>query len=212
MDDLSQTIALTLGAGWASGINLYAAILVLGLLGATGQVDLPTGLEILSNPLVLAGAGTMYVVEFFADKVPGVDTLWDGLSTFVRIPAGAMMAAGAVPEIGPGTDILAAFVGGGMATAAHTAKASSRVAINTSPEPFSNWAASIGEDIAVVVGLFTALNHPILFIVLIVVFLLLLAWLLPKLWRGIKAVFRAIGRLFGGGGQDKTGQGKATEP
>jgi hypothetical protein len=199
VEDLTQTIALSLGAGWASGINLYAAILVLGFLGATGRVDLPEGLEVLTDPLVMLAAGFMYVVEFFADKIPGVDSAWDTLHTFVRVPAGAMLAAGAVGDVGAGAELAALLVGGGMAAGSHAAKAGTRALINTSPEPVTNWTASVLEDIGVVAGLWTALNHPALFLVLLALFVLLLVWLLPKLWRGIKRVFRAIGRLFGGG-------------
>lgn len=199
MEDLTQTLALTLGAGWASGINLYAAILVIGFMGATGRMDLPEGLDILADPLVMLAAGVMYVVEFFADKVPGVDSAWDTLHTFVRIPAGALMAAGAIGDVGAGGELAAMLVGGGMAAGSHAMKAGSRVLINTSPEPFTNWAASITEDIGVIGGLWLALNHPVLFLIALVLFVLLLVWLLPKLWRGIKKVFSAIGRWFGGG-------------
>ena len=153
MEDLTQTLALTLGAGWASGINLYAAILVIGFMGATGRLELPEGLELLSDPLVMLAAGAMYVVEFFADKIPGVDTVWDTLHTFIRIPAGAMMAAGAVGDVGAGADLAAMLVGGGMAAGTHAAKAGTRALINTSPEPFSNWTASITEDLGVIGGL-----------------------------------------------------------
>lgn len=198
MEDLTQTLALTLGAGWASGINLYAAILVIGFMGATGRLELPEGLELLSDPLVMLAAGAMYVVEFFADKIPGVDTAWDTLHTFIRIPAGAMLAAGAVGDVGAGTELAAMLVGGGMAAGTHAAKAGTRALINTSPEPFSNWTASITEDVGVIGGLWLALNHPVLFLIAMVAFILLLIWLLPKLWRGIKSVFAGIGRLFGG--------------
>jgi hypothetical protein len=199
VEDLTQTLALTLGAGWASGINLYAAILVIGFMGATGRLDLPEGLELLTDPLVMLAAGAMYVVEFFADKIPGVDTAWDTLHTFIRIPAGAMLAAGAVGDVGAGAELAAMLVGGGMAAGTHAAKAGTRALINTSPEPFSNWTASITEDLGVIGGLWLALNHPVLFLIALVLFILLLIWLLPKLWRGIKSVFSAIGRLFGGG-------------
>jgi hypothetical protein len=197
LEDITQTLALTLGAGWASGINLYAAILVLGFLGATGRMDLPAGLEVLSDPLVMFAAGLMYVVEFITDKVPGVDTGWDTLHTFVRIPAGALLAAGAIGDLGLGAELAAGIMGGGMAAASHAAKAGTRVLINTSPEPFTNWTASILEDFAVVAGLITAINHPVVFLVLLVLFVTLLIWLLPKLWRGIKRVFGAMARLFG---------------
>ncbi len=198
MDDLIQTLALTLGASWASGINLYAAVLVLGLAGATGAVDLPAGLEILSDPLVLMAAGAMYLVEFFADKVPGVDSAWDGLSTFVRIPAGAMMAMGAAGDLGPGWDLAVGLLGGGVAAVTHAAKSGTRVLINTSPEPFTNWTASVAEDLGVLGGLLLALQHPAVFLVLLALFFVLLIWLLPRLWRGIRGLFRTIGRWFGG--------------
>lgn len=198
MDDLTSTLALMLGAGWASGINLYAAVLVLGLLGASGYIDLPAGLAILSDPLVIAAAGLMYCIEFFADKVPGVDTGWDTLHTFIRIPAGALLAAGAVGGIAPGAELAAGLVGGGLAAASHAAKAGTRVLINTSPEPFTNWTASIAEDLGVVGGILLALTHPAAFIAALAVFLLLLVWLLPRLWRGIRRVFGAIVRLFRG--------------
>ena len=197
MEDLTQTLALSLGAGWASGINLYAAILVIGFMGATGRLDLPEGLELLSDPLVIFAAGAMYVVEFVTDKIPGVDTAWDTLHTFVRIPAGAMLAAAAVGDVGAGTELAAMLMGGGIAAGSHAAKAGTRALINTSPEPFSNWTASIAEDIGVIGGLWLALNHPVLFLVALFLFVLLLIWLLPKLWRGIKLVFSSIGRLFG---------------
>lgn len=195
--DITQTIALTMGVAWASGINLYAAILMLGYLGTTGSLDLPPHLEVLSNPMVMLAAGLMYCVEFFTDKVPGVDTGWDGLSTFIRIPAGAVLAAGAVGEVGTAAQLAAGIAGGTLATGSHVTKAGTRVLINTSPEPFTNWFASVGEDVAVIAGLWTALYHPVLFIVLLVVFILLMVWLLPKLWRGIKKAFAFIGRLFG---------------
>jgi hypothetical protein len=140
-----------------------------------------------------------------------VDTAWDGLHTFIRIPAGAILAAGAVGDVGAGAEIAAALLGGGMAAASHAAKSGTRVLINTSPEPFTNWTASIVEDFAVVGGLITAVSHPVVFLVILVLFLVLLVWLLPKLWRGIKRVFGAIARLFRGGGpkdeQEPRGQG-----
>ncbi|MFT5181341.1 MAG: hypothetical protein ACI8S3_001223 [Alphaproteobacteria bacterium] len=194
---IAETIALTLGVAWASGINLYAAIVMLGLLGTTGNIDLPPDLLILQNPLVIAAAGFMYIVEFFADKVPGVDTGWDTIHTFIRIPAGAVLAAGAVGDVNAGVELAALITGGTLAGVTHATKAGSRALINTSPEPFTNWTASIAEDLAVFGGLWVALHHPWVFIGLLVAFILLMIWLLPKIWRGIKALARAIGRLFG---------------
>ena len=194
---IAETIALTLGVAWASGINLYAAIAVLGIMGSTGNIDLPPDLLILQNPLVIGAAGLMYMVEFCADKVPGVDTGWDAIHTFIRIPAGAVLAAGAVGDVNAGVELAAFIVGGSLAGATHATKAGSRALINTSPEPVSNWSASIAEDLAVIGGLWIALNHPWVFIGLLVVFIVLMIWLLPKIWRGLKAVARTIGRFFG---------------
>ena len=197
LNQIAETLSLTMGAAWASGINLYAAILVLGLLGKTGNIDLPTNLLILQNPLVIGAAGVMYIVEFVADKVPGIDTGWDSVHTFIRIPAGVLMAAGAVGDVNPAMAVAAGILGGGMAAASHATKSGSRVIINASPEPFTNWGASVTEDLAVVGGLWAALNYPWRFIALMIVFILLMIWLLPKLWRGIKNGFSFIGRLFG---------------
>lgn len=191
-----DTLALMLGAAWASGINLYAAVLVLGWLSGSGHIALPPDLQILSNPLVLLAAGGMYTIEFFADKIPGVDTGWDALHTFIRIPAGALMAAGAAQgfELGPAAELAALLAGGGVAGASHAAKAGTRVMINTSPEPFSNWGASVAEDAAVVGGLWAALYNPWLFLTLFILFVILVAWLLPRLWRALGRVGAAVRR------------------
>jgi hypothetical protein len=191
-------IATTLGVAWASGINLYAAMFMLGWMGSSGSMDLPPDLEVLANPLVMGAAGVMYCVEFFADKIPGVDTGWDALHSFIRIPAGAMLASGAISPLGPEAELAGLILGGALSAGSHLTKAGSRVLINTSPEPFTNWAASIGEDVAVIGGLWAALHHPWWFIAALVLFILLMAWLLPKIWRGIRALFSRIGRLFGG--------------
>lgn len=195
---LINTISLTMGAAWASGINLYATIFMLGILGANNVIALPPSLELLTNPLVIGAAGIMYFVEFFADKIPAVDSTWDAVHTFIRIPLGALLAAGAVGEVNPAVTTAAFLLGGTMAAGTHAAKAGTRVLINTSPEPFTNIAASVTEDVAVVGGLWTALNYPLVFIAFIVAFALFLIWALPKLWRGIKKVFGAIARLFRG--------------
>jgi hypothetical protein len=155
-----ETIALSMGIGWASGINLYAAIFMLGALGSSGNLTLPPDLLILQDPMVIAAAGFMYVVEFVADKIPGVDTGWDVLHTFIRIPAGAVLAAGAVGGLAPGAELAAAIAGGTLAAGAHATKAGTRALINTSPEPFTNWTSSITEDVAVIGGLWAALYNP----------------------------------------------------
>ena len=195
--DILNTISLSMGAGWASGINLYATVFVLGFLNSTGNIHLPADLQVLSNPLVMLAAGGMYVVEFFADKIPGLDTVWDSIHTFIRIPAGAILAAGALGDVSPAAELAGAILGGGMAAASHATKAGTRVLINASPEPFTNWIASLSEDVVAVGGLYASLHYPWAFLIGLALFVLLLIWLLPKLWRGIKKLFRGIGRLFG---------------
>ncbi|MGD9974465.1 MAG: DUF4126 domain-containing protein [Desulfatirhabdiaceae bacterium] len=197
LNNISHIIALTMGVAWASGINLYAAILMLGLLGSTGNITLPPDLLILTNPMVIFASGAMYLVEFVADKIPGVDTGWDALHTFIRIPAGAILAANAVGNVNPAVALAAGILGGGLSAGSHTFKAGIRGLINTSPEPFTNWTASVLEDLTVVAGLWMALHYPWLFIGLLVMFILLMIWLLPKIWRGIKKAFIFLRRLPG---------------
>ena len=195
-DAVTAVIAITLGVGWASGINLYAAMLALGLMQRLGYATLPAGLEILSDPLVIAAAALMYMVEFVVDKAPGADTGWDAIHTFVRLPAGALLAAGAVGDVAPAAELAAAILGGGMAAGSHSLKAGGRALINTSPEPFSNWTASITEDVAVIAGLWVALQYPVVFLILLTVFLAALIWLLPKIVRGLRALGQRVGRVF----------------
>ena len=187
--DTVQIIALTMGTAWASGINLYAAVFMLGYLGSTGHVLLPAELEVVTDPLVMSSAGLMYCIEFFADKTPGVDTAWDTVHTFIRIPLGAVLAMGAVGDTTPAVELAAFLVGGSLTAATHATKTGSRILINTSPEPASNWAASIGEDIMVIGGIWTAVNHPWIFLGLLIIFIGLMVWLLPKIWRGIQNIF-----------------------
>ena len=194
---LITVISLTMGVAWASGINLYAALLVLGIGGASGNIDLPESLLVLQDPMVIAAAGLMYMVEFGADKIPGVDTVWDTIHTFVRIPAGALLAASMVGDVTPAIEISAGILGGTMAATAHVTKAGARLAANASPEPFTNWGLSIAEDVAVFVGLWAAINHPLLFIIMLAAFFALAVWLLPKIWRAVKAIARKLGQWTG---------------
>lgn len=188
-------LALALGSAWGSGLNLYATVLILGGLDAMGAVTLPDNLQVLASPWVLAAAALMYFIEFFADKIPGLDSIWDMIHTFIRIPAGALMAAGALGGmdfLSPEMQTVAGLVGGGaIAAGTHAAKAGTRAVVNTSPEPFSNWALSIVEDVMVFGGMALALFNPVAFLIGLALFALLLAWLLPKIWRGIM-------RFFGG--------------
>ncbi len=197
-EQIIQAITLAMGAAWASGVNLYAAILTLGVLGVSGSMVLPPELQVLQHPMVLTAAGLMFAVEFCADKIPGLDTGWDAIHTFIRIPAGALLAAGAIGEVSPGLSVAAAIVGGVIATSSHVTKSGSRVLINSSPEPFSNWFASLSEDIAVMGGIWLAVKHPYIFLVCFILFIVLMVWLLPRIWGGIKKVFAVLIRPFGG--------------
>lgn len=190
------TISLTMGAAWASGINLYATIAVLGILSLTGNIVLPDSLLVLQDPLVIGAAALMYMVEFFADKTPGVDTGWDTIHTFIRIPAGVMLAAGAVGDVSAPLVVAAGILGGTVSATSHMVKAGSRVLINTSPEPFTNWTASIMEDVAVIGGLYAALHYPIFFLAVFILFILLAILLIPKLWRGICLLYNKIKSIF----------------
>lgn len=195
-DTLIATLALTMGASWASGINLYAALLMLGLGAVTGNITLPDELTILANPLVIGAAGVMYLIEFFADKIPGLDSVWDAAHTFVRIPAGAMLAAGAVGDVSTAMEITAGILGGSAAATSHATKAGTRLMINTSPEPASNWTASLSEDAMVFAGLWAALNHPLIFLGLFIAFIGLAIWLLPKLWALLKGLLMRIAKFL----------------
>ncbi len=192
------TLALTMGTAWAAGINLYATIAILGTLGLTGNMVLPEQLLVLQNPMVIGAAAIMYLVEFFVDKTPGVDTGWDTVHSFIRIPAGVLLAAGAVGDVNPAMVITAGILGGGVAATTHSIKAGTRVLINTSPEPFSNWTASIVEDIAVIGGIFAMLHYPLAFLVFFAVFILASIWLLPKIWTGVKLTFQTVVAFFSG--------------
>jgi len=194
--DTVQIIALALGAAWASGINLYAAIFMLGYLGSSGNIDLPPELMVVTDPLVMFAAGLMYCVEFFIDKTPGFDTAWDTLHTFIRIPAGAVLAVGAIGDVSPAVELAAFLIGGTLAAGSHASKTGARILINSSPEPVTNWTASVAEDLLVIGGIWTALNYPWLFIGALIIFICLMIWLLPKVWKNIKRLFSYIKNTF----------------
>lgn len=187
--DAISSIALASGLSWASGIRLYATVFIVGLLGTLGYVPLPAGLGILTHPVVIGVAGVLCVVEFLADKFPYIDSLWDSVHTFIRIPAGALLAVGAINSADPMIAALVALLGGSLAGATHFTKAGSRALINTSPEPASNIAASFGEDGLWLTGGWLALTHPTVFIGCLIGFIIVMIWFIPKLWRGIKLVF-----------------------
>jgi len=191
-------IGTAAGLGWASGVRLYAVLFFLGLLQLAGVYTLPGDLQALANPWAVGASGFMFLTEFLADKIPGFDSVWDALHTFVRIPAGALLAAAAVAGGDPGMGIAAGLLGGAVAASSHFTKASSRALINTSPEPFSNWAASFTEDIFSVAVLWAAIKFPLLVLGFVLLFVVFAIWILPKLWRGLKRVFRTIRQLISG--------------
>jgi len=192
--DTWQLLALAATLGFASGIRLYAVLFIVGMAGYFGVVSLPPGLAVLAHPLVLAASGFMCFVEFFADKVPGVDTLWDVLHTLIRIPAGAALAAAVFGDSSSATMLAAAILGGTLAAGSHFTKAGSRALINTSPEPFSNWGASLTEDVAVGGLLWLAIVHPLAAALVVGLAILLALWLIPKAWRAGR---HAAGRVSG---------------
>jgi len=196
--DMPQLLALAAALGWASGVRLYLVVLLTGLAGYMGWVPLPNGLHLLAHPVVLAASGFMVFVEFFADKIPGLDSIWDMVHTAIRIPAGAALAAGVFGADHAAMALVAALLGGGFAATAHAAKATTRAAINTSPEPFSNVGASLVEDGMVPVGLWLAVAHPLLFGVLFIAVLVLSVWLIRKSWRFLKSLFGRVARIFSG--------------
>jgi len=185
-----QLVSLAAAMGWASGIRLYAVLFVVGAVGSLGWVPLPTHLQLLSHPVVLAASGGMVLVEFVADKVPWFDSLWDTAHTFIRIPAGALLAAGVFGDAGTAASFAAALVGGTLAAGSHITKTGTRAVVNTSPEPFSNVGLSLGEDAMVGGGLLLAFLHPAVFLGLLVALLLLMLWLLPRLWRAARKALR----------------------
>lgn len=190
-----QSIALAGGLAWASGLRLYVVLLMVGSAGFFGWVTLPPHLQILSHPLVLGTSGTLAAAEFLADKVPGFDSLWDAVHTFIRIPAGALLAAGAIGGLGPDSlplMVAAGLIGGTITAGSHFSKAGTRVAINHSPEPFSNWMVSLFEDLSAPGIVLLALFAPVILLLMLGLAVLVAAWLLPRLWRWISSMLRRI--------------------
>lgn len=191
--DLTQLVALAAVLGFASGIRLYAVLLVVGLVGYAGWVALPAGLAVLQHPFVLIAAGVMFLVEFVADKIPGVDSIWDGIQTFIRIPAGAALAAGVFGGMDSAAwTTAAAILGGTLAATSHFTKADTRAAANTSPEPISNVALSLAEDLAVGGLLWLVMTYPWVAAAIVAALVLLAIWLLPKIFRFVRRVLRAL--------------------
>ncbi|MES2715927.1 MAG: DUF4126 domain-containing protein [Pseudomonadota bacterium] len=196
--DTTHLVALAAALGWASGLRLYAVVFFTGLAGALGWLPLPSGLQVLQHPLVLGAAGLMLVVEFVADKVPGLDSLWDGLHTVLRIPAGAALAGAVFGGDQAAWATVAALLGGTLAATSHVAKATTRAAVNTSPEPFSNIALSLAGDALVPAMLWLAVSHPLWFAAALVLFLVLSVALTLLLFKFLKSLVRSLrGRLGG---------------
>ena len=193
-----ESLGLAMGTAWTSGINLYATIAALGIASRLQMIALPPSLEVLGHPLVITIAVVMYFIEFVADKIPYVDNGWDAVHTFIRVPAGAILAARALGEMHPALELAAILAGGGVALAAHGTKATARLAINTSPEPFSNWFASVGEDVTVLGGLWLSFHYPWLMLLFLALFLAFVAWIFPKIFRLAKRGFRILREKFQG--------------
>jgi hypothetical protein len=196
--DTPQLLALGAALGWASGVRLYAAVFLVGAAGYMGWIDLPQGLQVLQHPGVLAASGFMCFVEFFADKIPLVDSMWDTVHTIIRIPAGAALAAGALGADSQAMGWIAALLGGTLAATSHTAKLTTRAAVNTSPEPFSNVAVSLFEDGFVVFMLWLAATHPVIFAIALVLTLVGAVLLMIVLVKFLRVVVQKLGEFFAG--------------
>ena len=190
------TLGLGMGSAWLSGFNLYATVLTLGLLHRFRLVELPGDLDSLSQSWVIALAGVLYLVEFLADKIPVVDSVWDAIHTFIRIPAGAVLAASAFAHFDPAVRVAALLAGGTLALGSHGAKATIRATANTSPEPISNIFLSLIEDIATIGLTVLGVFHPVVLLLVVLVFLVLLIWLAPKAFRAVRRKVDQVYSLF----------------
>jgi hypothetical protein len=191
-----QVLALAAALGWASGVRLYAAVLLVGLAGYMGFIELPPGLQVLQHPAVLGASGFMCFVEFFADKIPLVDSLWDTVHTIIRIPAGAALAAAALGADSQAMTWMGALLGGGLAATSHTAKMTTRAAVNTSPEPFSNVGVSLLEDGFVIFMLWLSATHPVIFAIALLLTLILAVVLMVVLVKFLRVAFRRLSEFF----------------
>jgi uncharacterized membrane protein len=193
-----------MGSAWLSGINLYATVFTLGILERFHLAKLPGGLTMLGEWWVIGLAAILYVIEFVADKIPAVDTAWDALHTFIRVPAGAVLAASAFAEFDPAVKIAAMIMGGGIALSSHGTKAATRLAANTSPEPFSNIALSLGEDALAFGSAILMAFFPVVILIVVVIFLIVALWLLPKIFRAVRRLLIRARNIFEGNPQVKS--------
>jgi len=185
-----ETVALSAGLAWASGLRLYLVVFLAGALSALGYLDLPDSLKVLEHPVVLTVAGVLALCELLADKVPAFDSLWDAFQTFIRIPAGAVLAALALGDASMVWVLVAGLLGGTITAGTHFAKAGTRLAINTSPEPLSNWLASFGEEGMVLGGLWAMVAAPWIFLGLLLIFIGVAVFILVKFWGLLRRLFR----------------------
>ena len=196
--DMPSLLALAAALGWASGFRLYAVVFMVGVMGAGDWLALPAGLQVLASPLVLAVSGSLMLVEFFADKVPWIDSAWDALHTVIRVPGGALLAAGVFGADNATMGVIAGLLGGSLAATSMATKMTARAAVNTSPEPFSNGLVSLFEDGLVVAVVWLATQHPVAFGVALVVMVVLSVALLVVLFKFLRAVLRRVSSFFGG--------------
>ena len=197
--DAPGLFAIAAALGWASGLRLYSVVFLTGLAGFLGWVDLPTGLKVLQSPVMMGASGLMLFVEFFADKIPGLDTLWDAVHTVVRIPAGAALAAAVFGADQSSWAMAAALMGGTLAATSHVAKATTRAALNTSPEPFSNIAMSLVGDSVVPASLWLSWTHPTVFFAALAVALVVMVALIWVFARFLRGLVRRVSGWFGAG-------------
>jgi hypothetical protein len=198
MNEWLPTLSLALGSAWTSGINLYATVSMLGLLQKFGATKLPGGLDVLDNWWIIGVAGFLYLIEFFADKIPYVDSVWDVVHTFIRVPAGAIVAYAATNDMDASVGVIATLLGGSLAFSSHGTKAALRAGANLSPEPVSNWTLSIVEDIIAFAGSLLAVFAPVLIAIVLLVFAVFFLWFAPKVFRAVRKLFNGIRALFAG--------------
>jgi Domain of unknown function (DUF4126) len=196
--DTTALAALAAALGWAAGVRLYLVVFLTGLAGFMGFIPLPAGLSALQHPAMLMGSGFMVFVEFFADKIPGLDSLWDVIHTVIRVPAGAALAGGVFGADSATMGMVAALMGGTLAATSHAAKATTRAAVNTSPEPFSNILVSFAEEGLVIFMLWLATNHPVIFGITLLIVLVLSVLLIIVLWKFLRMVVRKVSSFFSG--------------
>jgi len=199
--DWLTTLGMAMGSAWMSGINLYATVVTLGLLQRFKLVALPGDLGLVSDWWVIGVAGALYLIEFVADKIPAVDSVWDAIHTFIRVPAGAVLAASAFASFDPSVRLVAFLAGGGVALSSHGTKAATRLAANTSPEPVSNIVLSLLEDALTIGSAILMVFHPVVILVLVAIFVLLAIWLVPKIVRALRGLLLRVRALFSPAGE-----------